>query len=113
MRPTHQLCLVARAWLYSIDPDARGAERVDRMIGVMTHRHPAGATVVQFADVLPKRPVTVPSHPLGCRRRRIPDRVVFEHVIAALLHRSGYERITSRLLGPHDPPPLAAVGRRR
>lgn len=38
-----------------------------------------------------------PSHPLGCHRRRIDDRVVFEHVIDALVHGSGYERIaTSR-----------------
>jgi Transposase DDE domain len=36
-----------------------------------------------------------PSHPLGCHRRRIPDRVVFEHVVAALVHGSGYERIAT------------------
>lgn len=34
-------------------------------------------------------------HPLGCHRRRVPDRVVFEHVVAALVHGSGYERIAS------------------
>ena len=34
-----------------------------------------------------------PTHPLGCHRPRIPDRVVFEHVVAALVHGSGYERI--------------------
>ena len=33
------------------------------------------------------------THPLGCHRPRIPDRVVFEHVVAALVHGSGYERI--------------------
>jgi hypothetical protein len=37
-----------------------------------------------------------PSHPLGCHRRRIGDRVVFEHVIDALVHGSGYERIATR-----------------
>lgn len=38
-----------------------------------------------------------PGHPLGCHRRRIPDRVVFEHLVDALVHGSGYERIaTSR-----------------
>jgi transposase len=47
----------------------------------------------QFAALLPKRPDFSPAHPLGCHRRRIPDRVVFEHVIAALVHGSGYERI--------------------
>jgi hypothetical protein len=49
----------------------------------------------EFAALLPERPAVVPSHPLGCHRRRVPDRVVFEHVIAALVHGSGYERIAS------------------
>jgi putative transposase of IS4/5 family DUF4096/DDE family transposase len=51
---------------------------------------------VQFAALLPDRPVVSPTHPLGCHRRRIDDRVVFEHVIAALVHGSGYERVASR-----------------
>src|SRR5919106_3537455 len=50
---------------------------------------------VQISALLPERPVVSPSHPLGCHRHRIPDRVVFEHVIAALVHGSGYERIAS------------------
>lgn len=37
-----------------------------------------------------------PTHPLGCHRRRIPDRVVFAHVVDALVHGSGYERIATR-----------------
>jgi hypothetical protein len=37
-----------------------------------------------------------PAHPLGCHRRRVPGRVVFEHVVAALVHGSGYERIATR-----------------
>ena len=49
----------------------------------------------QFAALLPDRPVVVPTHPLGCHRRRVPDRTVFEHVVAALVHGSGYERIAS------------------
>lgn len=49
----------------------------------------------QFAALLPERPVFAPTHPLGCHRRRIPDRLVFEHVVAALVHGSGYERIAS------------------
>ena len=49
----------------------------------------------QFAALLPERPVVAPSHPLGCHRPRVPDRVVFDHVIAALVHGSGYERIAS------------------
>ena len=50
---------------------------------------------VQFAALWPERPGFDPAHPLGCHRRRIPDRVVFEHVIAALVHGSGYERVAS------------------
>ncbi len=45
----------------------------------------------QFAVLLPARPEVSPTHPLGCHRRR----VVFEHVVAALVHGSGYERIAS------------------
>jgi hypothetical protein len=50
---------------------------------------------VQFAALLPEHPIVSPTHPLGCHRRRVPDRVVFEHVLAALVHGSGYERIAS------------------
>jgi hypothetical protein len=42
-----------------------------------------------------ERPPFDPAHPLGCHRRRVPDRVVFEHVVAALVHGSGYERSAS------------------
>lgn len=49
----------------------------------------------QFSALLPERSSVAPTHPLGCHRRRIPDRVVFEHVVAALVHGSGYERIAS------------------
>ncbi|MFU8853142.1 IS5/IS1182 family transposase, partial [Micromonospora sp. SL1-18] len=48
---------------------------------------------VQFAVLWPERRELDPAHPLGCHRRRVPDRVVFEHVIAALVHGSGYERV--------------------
>lgn len=50
---------------------------------------------VQFEALLPARGEFHPGHPLGCHRRRIPDRVVFEHVVAALVHGSGYERIAT------------------
>jgi transposase len=50
---------------------------------------------VQFAALLPEHPAFDPDHPLGCHRRRIPDRIVFEHVVQALVHGSGYERIAS------------------
>ena len=49
----------------------------------------------QFAALLPDHPSIAPGHPLGCHRRRIPDRVVFEQVVAALVHGSGSERIAS------------------
>ena len=49
----------------------------------------------QFSGLLPERPRVSPTHPLGCHRQRIDDRVVFEHVVAALVHGSGYERIAS------------------
>jgi len=49
----------------------------------------------QFSVLLPARPAVCPTHPLGRHRPRIPDRVVFEHVVDALVHGSGYERIAS------------------
>ena len=49
----------------------------------------------EFSSLLPHHPVIAASHPLGCHRHRIPDRVVFEHVVAALVHGSGYERIAT------------------
>src|SRR3954452_21921266 len=50
---------------------------------------------VEFTALLPERGEFHPDHPLGCHRRRIPDRVVFEHLVDALVHGSGYERIAS------------------
>ena len=52
---------------------------------------------VEFAALIEadQRPEFDPSHPWGCHRRRIPDRVVFDHVLAALVHSSGYERIAT------------------
>jgi hypothetical protein len=55
---------------------------------------------VEFRALLDERrggelPEFAPGHPWGCHRRRIPDRVVFEHVINALVHGSGYERIAT------------------
>jgi transposase len=47
----------------------------------------------QFAALLPEH---VDTHPLGCHNPRILDRIVFERVIAALVHGSGYERIADR-----------------
>ncbi|GEL16325.1 hypothetical protein PA7_01620 [Pseudonocardia asaccharolytica DSM 44247 = NBRC 16224] len=41
------------------------------------------------------RPEFSPTHPWGCHRCRVPDRVVFDHVLAALVHGSGAERLAS------------------
>ncbi|MDJ0368478.1 IS5 family transposase [Streptomyces sp. H10-C2] len=49
----------------------------------------------QFAALLPAREEFAADHPLGCHRRRIPDRTVFEHIVLALVHGSGYERIAT------------------
>jgi len=52
---------------------------------------------VQFSTLLKDddRPEFAATHPWGCHRRRIPNRVVFDHVLAALVHGSGYERIAT------------------
>jgi len=44
----------------------------------------------QFAVLLPEREVT---HPLGCHRPRIPDRVVFEKLIQVLVFGAAYVKI--------------------
>ena len=51
---------------------------------------------VQFDALLPERPEFDPTHPLGCHRQRVPNRVVFAHVVDALVHGSGYERIATK-----------------
>jgi transposase len=45
---------------------------------------------VQIAALLPTHPDT---HPLGCHRPRIPDRVVFDKLIQVLVFGCGYRRI--------------------
>jgi transposase len=47
----------------------------------------------QFAMLVPPRPVYAPSHPLGCHRQRIPDRVVFEKLLQVLRFGCSYEAI--------------------
>lgn len=44
----------------------------------------------QFRALLPERKT---NHPLGCHRRRIPDRVVFEKLVQVLVFGCAYERI--------------------
>ena len=50
----------------------------------------------ELESLLEARPEFSPTHPWGCHRRRTSDRVVFEHIVAALVHSSGYERIATR-----------------
>jgi hypothetical protein len=52
---------------------------------------------VEFAVLIRSHeyPEFVATHPWGCHRRRVPDRVVFDHLIAALVHGSGYERVAT------------------
>jgi hypothetical protein len=40
----------------------------------------------QFAALLPDR---VDPHPLGCHRRRIPDRIVFDKLLCVLVFGGG------------------------
>ena len=47
----------------------------------------------QFAALLPQRPIYDPGHPLGCHRRRIADRVVFDKLIQVLRFGCSYEAI--------------------
>ena len=47
----------------------------------------------QFAALLPTRQT---SHPLGCHRPRIPDRVVFDKLIQILVFGCGYRRIADQ-----------------
>lgn len=49
----------------------------------------------QFAALLPEPPLVSPTHPLGGHRPRVPDRIVFDHLVAALVHGSGSERIAT------------------
>jgi transposase len=47
----------------------------------------------QFAALLPDRPRVDPTHPLGCHRPRISDRIVFDTLIQVLRFGCSYEAI--------------------
>jgi hypothetical protein len=59
----------------------------------------------QFAALLPKHPTIDPSHPLGCHRRRIGDRIVFDKLLQLLRFGCSYQAISHDLLGDHHPQP--------
>ncbi len=48
---------------------------------------------VQFAALLPERPTYQPTHPLGCHRRHVDDRIVFDKLIQVLRFGCSYEAI--------------------
>jgi len=47
----------------------------------------------QFAALLPVRPAIDPSHPLGCHRPRVADRIVFDKLLQVLRFGCSYEGI--------------------
>lgn len=47
----------------------------------------------QFSALLPERSVFHPDHPLGCHRRRIGDRIVFDKLLQLLRFGCSYEAI--------------------
>lgn len=47
----------------------------------------------QFAALLPPRPTYVTTHPWGCHRRRIGDRIVFDKLVQVLRFGCSYEAI--------------------
>ena len=53
----------------------------------------------QFAALLPDRPVYHPSHPLGCHKPRIADRIIFEKLIQVLRFGCSYESIADCTCG--------------
>ena len=53
----------------------------------------------QFAALLPDRPVYDPSHPLGCHKPRIADRIIFEKLIQVLRFGCSYESIADCTCG--------------
>jgi transposase len=54
---------------------------------------------VQFAALLPERGPFDPSHPLGCHRRRVPDRIVFDKLVQVLVFGCSYAQIADSTCG--------------
>ena len=53
----------------------------------------------QFAALLPGRPVYDPSHPLGCHKPRIADRIILEKLIQLLRFGCSYASIADCTCG--------------
>ena len=61
----------------------------------VAHRNHARAGATGCRAALAGAPEVCPDAPAWVSPSRVPDRVVFEHVLEALVHGSGYERIAS------------------
>lgn len=59
----------------------------------------AGAPLGPVSALLPDRPLYDPAHPLGCRRPRISDRVIFEKLLQVLRFGCSYESIADCACG--------------
>jgi transposase len=53
----------------------------------------------QFSALLPDRPVYDPSHPLGCHRPRVGDRIIFEKLVQVLRFGCSYAAIADCACG--------------
>src|SRR6266545_4986732 len=62
---------------------------------------------VQISALLPTRQDT---HPLGCHRPRIPDRIVFDKLIQLLVFGCGYRRIADHTCSATRLRPAATSG---
>jgi len=50
----------------------------------------------QFCALLPDRGPYHPDHPLGCHRRRVADRIVFDKLVQVLVFGCGYRKIADQ-----------------
>jgi hypothetical protein len=50
----------------------------------------------QFCALLPERGPYHPDHPLGCHRRRVDDRVIFDRLVQVLVFGCGYRKIAEQ-----------------
>jgi len=95
-------------------PDAQVKERLAPGLGegyVVRAAGPARVAAWVRGCLLPARPELAPTHPLGCHRRRTPDRVGVRARRERLGPRVGVRaRRHGRLLRPHDPPPAQGPG---
>ena len=68
---------------------------------------------VRRPDRVRRAPRVLPTHPWGCHRRRIPDRVVFDHVIAAWCTAAATNASPPRAARTAPSAAARRVGRRR